>query len=268
MPSPQSCMPLRATIMASLLFALSLLRPLPSAESALATTLQVEVSHAEYMPALDKSLAPGQVYEESSLKGAASSSKQNNWYSIPSWLAGTWHKETQTDYYLYNFVTGTTDNRTKTELARSNGTWGTQIDRSGTIWQYNPAPYSDTVDGGTDWIIQNIRTSEPLESNNTRFVKRTVDTQLRVNKGTGRIVSVETGEQITTYTPLMDGTVRRDGSSKVFGTDGRPLMLAKSVTFEQRISDFKPNDNYRGLDMKRLFRDFLKSSPQTASLID
>lgn len=234
--------------------------------TAFATTLQVEVAHSEYMPALDKSLAPGQVFEESKLPGGGSPA--NSWYSIPVWLAGTWHKETQTDYYLYNFVTGVTDNQPKTEIARSNGVWGTQVDKSGTIWQYNPAPYSDTVDGGTDWIIQNIRKSEPLESNNARFVKRTVDTQLRVNKSTGRILSVETGEQITTYTPLMDGTVRRDGSSKVFGTDGRPLMLAKSVTFEQRVAGFKPNDTYRGLDMKRLFRDFLKASPETAALID
>lgn len=230
-----------------------------------ARMLQVEIEHSESLAPLDQSLTPGEVFDPDKLPNAASEGA-NNWYQIPTWLAGTWHKDTQTDYYRFNYKTNLVDTTSRTETAKSDGTWGTQIDAKGTIWQYDPAPFNATVDGGDQFIVQLVRSSEPVEVSDKRFVRRSVDTQIRVAKANGEIQMVESGEQITTYTPEGDDQIKRETSAKVFDTSGRAVLLGKSFAYEKRISPFVPQNTYKGKDMKLLFQQFLQKQNSTASL--
>jgi len=222
------------------------------------------VEHSETLEPLDSALAPGQVFDPDKLPEAESEGA-NNWYKIPDWLAGTWHKDTQTDYYRYNYKTNLVDTTTRTETAKADGTWGTQQDKDGAIWQFDPAPFNATVDGGDQFIVQLVRTSDPVEISDKKFVRRSVDTQIRVAKANGVIEMVESGEQITTYTPEGDDLIKRETSAKVFDPSGQPVLLGKSFAYEKRIAVFIPQNTYKGRDMKLLFQQFLQKQTGTAS---
>src|SRR5262249_29648019 len=153
---------------------------------------------------------------------------------IPTWLSGSWHKETQTDYFRYNYLDNTADHTPRVQRAVSDGVWGTQQDSKGNVWQFDPVPYSDIVDGGEDTIVQIIRAVEPLEISDQRFVRRSINTQLRVDRASGKIKSAETGEQITVFTPESDVLLKRQTSSKVFDHTGKALLRGKSLAYETR----------------------------------
>lgn len=235
-----------------------------SAPSGQAKTLVGEIDHSETLQPLDPSIAVGEIFEPSKLP-TLESQPSNKWYRIPNWLAGTWHKDSQTDYYRYNYKTDKTDTTTRTEPAKATGTWGTQQDDKGTIWQFDPAPFTATVDSGDDFVVQMVRSSEPIDVSDRKFVRRSIDTQIRVSKTNGVIKSVESGEQLTTYRPEGDGLIKRETSAKVFDTQGQPILLGKSFAYENRVNGFTPQDTYKGKDMKKLFQEFLQSNSETAS---
>jgi hypothetical protein len=225
-----------------------------------------EIQHAERLSPVEPSLSPGAVYDPRNLPGQAPNSIR--FFRIPQWLAGTWHKDWQTDYYRYNFVTKQTDITTRTETARSDGTWGTQADKDGNVWQYDGTPFQTTVDSGSEYVVELVRSSEPVESSGAYFIRRSVDTQIRVDKATNQIKSVESGEQLTTYLPEQDGLVKRETSAKVFDQSGQPVLLGKSFCYETRIRTFAPQDTFQGKDMKSLFAEFMKRQAETAFLQD
>lgn len=218
--------------------------------------LRAEINHSDVADPVEAKLLPGQVFDSANLPPGATGDT-NNWYKIPKWLAGTWHKDSQTNSYLYNYLTRQEDNAPRTVVAKGNGIWGYQTDGQGQIWEFNPAPYVDTVDGGTDTIVQLIRSSEPVEISDSKFVKNTLDTQLRVDKNTGVIKTVQTAEQISTYTIDSAGVLKRETSSKVFGQDGQPLMLARSIAYENKIAEYQPRDVIDGKNLKSMFQEYL-----------
>jgi hypothetical protein len=222
-------------------------------------TLKAEINHSDVADPVEAKLLPGQLFDAANLP-PGSAGDSNNWYKIPKWLAGTWHKDSQTNAYQYNYLTRQEDSTQRTVIAKGNGIWGTQTDAQGEIWEFNPAPYVDTVDGGTDTIVQLIRSSEPLEVSSERFVKNTLDTQLRVDKATGKIKTVQTAEQISTYTIDSPGVLKRETSSKVFGQDGKPLMLARSIAYENKIADYQPRDVINGKNLKSLFQEYIEQN--------
>lgn len=220
--------------------------------------LKGEVEHSDKLEPVNASLAPGSVFDEKNLGPLPDPTEANRWYKVPIWLAGTWHKDSQTDYYRYNFVDKTTDIATHVVEARSDGRWGTQQDQQGQVWQFDPAPFITRVDSGEDVVVQLVSRSDPLESSDQQFIRRSIDTQLHVDKQTNVIKSVECGEIITNYLPENDGLVKRETSSKVFDRFGQPMVLGKSFMYEKRIAPFSPQDQYQGKDMRELFKQFLE----------
>jgi len=226
---------------------------------ATATVLYGQVDHSESVEPIASNLRPGDIFSHDNVP-AKGTYNQNDWYRIPPWLAGVWHKETQVDYYRYNFLTGTTDTTRRERVARSDGRWGTQQDSTGKIWQFDPVPYSETIDTDDATVIQIVRICDPIEINASTFGKRTMNTQLKVDKRTGRITAAEVGEEITYLTPLSDKMVKRETSSKVFDHNGKAILLGKSESFEEKISEFAPVDSYAGKDVRVLFQEFLKAT--------
>jgi len=231
-----------------------------------ARVLVGEIEHAESVQPVEDDLRPGNTFSKSSLPSKGESG--DSWYRIPNWLAGAWHKEEQTNYYRFNYTDGSTDNAARTQIARSDGRWGMQKDHNGQIWQYDPVPYSANIDAGNLSIVQIVRVCEPIQVTGERFVKRSVVTELRTDKATGKIISVATGEEISYYVPQSDVLVKRMTSSKVFDANGVPILLGRSYSYENRLSGFQEEDFYKGKDMKTLFEKFLKMSGSTACLHD
>jgi hypothetical protein len=219
--------------------------------------LQAQVEHSERLQPVSNALAPGEVYDPRNLPTLPDSSAANHWYKVPRWLAGKWHKDSQTDYYRYDYTAKQTDTTTRVTEARGDGIWGTQIDDQGQIWQFNPAPFVTTLDGGDQTVVQIVTISEPVEDTDQYFVRRSVDTQIKVDKASNVIKAVESGEQITAYVAEENGLIKRESSSKVFDRFGQPLVLGKSFSYEKRIADFAPQDNYQGKDLRAMFQEFL-----------
>lgn len=219
--------------------------------------LQAQVEHSERLAPVGDALAPGQPFDLNKLTPLQDSTKANRWYRVPQWLVGRWHKDSQTDYYRYDFATQKTDTTTSVQPARSDGVWGTQVDDSGQVWQFDVAPFVTRVDAGEEVVVQVVRSSEPVEDTPTHFVRRSIDTQFRVDKASNVIKSVESGEQLTAYIPESDGLLKRESSSKVFDRYGAPLVLGKSFSYETRIGPFVPQDTYEGKDLRALFKQFI-----------
>ena len=222
-----------------------------------------EIQHSDSLQPVDAALTPGQIYDPS--KAPFPDKHVNNWYKIPPWLAGTWQKESQTDFYRFNYQTGETDTTTRVIPAKSSGTWGTQIDEKGNIWQFDPAPFTATVDSGDNYVVQLVSISDPVEVSDDRLIRRSIDTQIRVQKSDNMITAVEKGEQLTTYLPQSDGLLKRESSAKVFDKSGKPVLLGRSFSYETRINAFSPQDIYKGKDMKMLFQLFQKDQSETGS---
>ena len=222
-----------------------------------------QVEHSERMPPVSPSLAPGEQLDRSALPSVKAGVSVNHWYKVPNWLAGRWHKDTQTDYYRYNYATHQTDVTTRVEEAKSDGIWGTQIDDQGQIWQFDTAPFVTSVDAGDQTVLQIVKTSEPVEVSDSHFVRRTVDTQVRIDKATNTISSVETGEQFSSYLPESEGLIKRESSSKVFDRFGQAVVLGKSFSYEQKTEAFVPQNFYQGQDLRPLFKQFIDSQKQS-----
>jgi hypothetical protein len=227
-----------------------------------AKLLEGGVQHSERLAPIESKLAPGELFDPRNLPAQPSGAVR--FFIIPSWLAGSWHKDSQTDFYRYNYLTKETDVTTRTEPARSDGAWGTQIDADGNVWQYDATPFQTTVDTGSEYVVQLVRSMEPVESNDTHFVRRSLDTQIRVDRMTNRIKAVESGEQLTTYTPEEAGLIKRESSAKVFDQQGLPTLLGKSFCYEKKIAQFAPQDSFQGKDMKALFAQFRQKSSTPA----
>ena len=221
------------------------------------------VEHAESLRPIEQTLAPGEIFDVHNLPSQGNGPAR--FFQIPSWLAGTWHKESQTDFYRYSYVTKQTDITARTGPARSDGTWGTQREEDGTVWQYDATPFNSTVDSGSEFVVQVVRISEPVAQSEKVFVRRSLDTQIRVDKMSGRIKAVESGEQLTTYYPEQDGLVKRESSAKVFDANGNPVLLGKSFSYETRVAEFQPQNVYQGKDVRSLFLDFLKQRKTEAN---
>ncbi|HEY9777091.1 MAG TPA: hypothetical protein V6C81_25220 [Planktothrix sp.] len=215
------------------------------------------VEHSDRVDPVPDDLAPGQVFDRRNLPMNPDPAHTNQWYKIPDWLAGTWHKESQTDFYRFDYSTHQTDVSTRVQEARSNGVWGTQKDDQGQVWQFDPGPYVTTVDAGTQTVVEYVKSNEPVECSDRQFVSRSFDTQIRIEKATNEIKSVQSGEHINTYVPEGDGLIKRETSAKVFNRYGMPVLLGKSFSYEQQIGPFVAQDNYNGSDMRALLRQFL-----------
>src|SRR5258708_7137942 len=92
--------------------------------------LTAEVEHRDVIPPIEGNLRPGDIFDRGNLP-VHTGRGVNDWYRIPNWLAGKWHKEEQTDYYRYNYLTNAIDTTTHVQRASSDGTWGTQLDTRG-----------------------------------------------------------------------------------------------------------------------------------------
>jgi hypothetical protein len=219
--------------------------------------LKGQIEHSDKLEPVNQALAPGAVFDEKNLGPLPDPTEANRWYKVPGWLAGSWHKDSQTDYYRYDFVNKSTDIATHVTEARSDGRWGTQQDPQGQVWQFDPAPFVTRVDAGDEMVVQLVSHSDPIDSSDQQFIRRSIDTQVRVDKQTNVIRTVECGEQITSYLPEIEGLVKRESSSKVFDRFGQPMILGKSFSYEKLIAPFAPQDEYKGKDLRELFKQFL-----------
>lgn len=214
------------------------------------------VQHSDSLPSFDERFRPGKQYLP--LEGLVEQRKTGIWYKIPPWMAAhIWHSETRTEYYWQDLTTGKVKDQPYTLTARADQSQGWQTDARGDIWQYSAVPFVTKTDGDYDFTVHFVTLMEPVEITENRFVKRSRAVQIEVGKRDNVIRKVEQDEQIHIFTPISDGVLRCEDSSKVFDMDGNAIRLEKAYEVQVRTQDYAPVDIVRGMNVKANFYVYL-----------
>lgn len=217
--------------------------------------LKGSVQHADQLPPAPAPLRTGAIFDESKLQTLT---KDNSWYQIPAWFAGSWRSEEQSQYYQYDYSTGEEDHRRVKSMITSNEDIGWQKDKLGGIWQRVYHPYLTVSYGASVYFVSYVRLSIPLYVSNEKIVMRYQSVSAKVSNTTRRVVSSEQRESIQTYTPVTKyGFVKVVSSMKHFDEDGKPSILTQAVIGKSRTQMFSPWNTYKGLDIRALFKQYL-----------
>lgn len=183
----------------------------------------------------------------------------NYWYKIPSWYAGTWESKNHTTYYEKNLSTGFESFPIDNTFAFGTETCGFQKDRSGQIWEYAYGKYLSVsrLEGG--YVVSLVSEHEPLSLNEEEVVMRFRSRSFIVSEYSAKILRVCQRESIQTYTSVGDGVKKVDASIKEFDEDGRATRLYKVMAYKRRRQPFHCWDSYEGMNMKKLFLEYLET---------
>ena len=211
-------------------------------------TLKGRVEHSVSLPPLGSALRAGAVFDESLL---GNTSQDEGWYQIPEWLAGSFHRETLTTR-LGLF--------TVKVLSRTDYGHGYQRDRSGKIWNYYHVPQRQIVEGSTFDQIFVTRWYQPLMVTDETVVLRFMNTCIRVEKGTGKILDVFQQEEIHKLTAVSGGSYRGAWSLRTFTSAGVKTGHVQHGSYVAvRTGPFSPIDALEGRDLRASFARFLIS---------
>ena len=226
--------------------------------AAQAKPLQGGIEHSEVLPELVGELHPGNVYSDDLLLKAGTAGN-DLWFHIPSWYAGTRHSERMTVVYRYNYKTGETTQPMSTQLERQDSLSGYQKDKNGGIWDYRKVPRIQHVESDFVDAVLFVKSIHPVKETAEQFVIEYEEISITLQKNSNKILQVTQQEQISTVSSPEPGLLRSDVSVKNFDMDGKPLRKEQSVVFSKILKPFEQIDNYKGVDLKQSFIDFLHS---------
>lgn len=214
------------------------------------------IEHSEKLPSFDERYRPGKAYTP--LEGTIQEGQSGVWYKIPAWMAARrWHSEKRTEYYWEDLRTGKVRRDPITLTVRADQAQGWQTDSAGNIWQYSAVPFVSKTENDDEFTAHLISVMEPVEVADGRFVKRSRSVQIDVGKSDNLIRKVEQDEQIHVFTPMQDGLIRCDDSSKVFDMDGNPLRIEKAFEVQTRVTPYSPIATNNGMDVREAFSRYL-----------
>ncbi len=221
--------------------------------------LQGRIMNQDRLQPVEKQYRAGASIDLAKLGKLQALHPDNHWDRIPEWAAGTWVKKTSTTYYTFDYGLKLQNFDVDTGMARSAETRGWQKDRFGNIWEYSYKDYITKTECDDSWEIGLVKHTELLNASPEKIVMRFVAIRISVSKYSKRIVRSKQCESIQTYTPFAGNIVKINSSIKVFDQEGKPLALCKTLSLEQRVLPFSPQDSYKGVNTKALFIEYLNS---------
>jgi hypothetical protein len=239
------------------------------AENAVANSakppLQGAVELNDTLPGLPDQYKVGSPLPSNELQGLT---PDNVWFSIPNWFAGKWHGENKTVDYIESYQTGLKSSPHKVVNQPLDTTHGHQRDKTGQIWEFVEVPRWKKV-GGTPAIgYLRILREDVLQSDPSQIILKDLHNQILVDDEKQTILGSIQVQQIGTYLPIEDGLVKVDAALKSFDDNGNPNMLQRQSMLMKRTSPFENIDSLDGLDLKKLFVEFLKKTGRQDLLPD
>ena len=227
-------------------------------DSALETStrkpLEAIVQHDETLPGLPTDLRVGKKVDPTQL---LEQTPDNNWFPIPTWLAGKWHSDSMT---ITNVTICETGKSSKVHVERkevSDVVHGFQKDKSGQIWEFLQIPRVQKVAVEEGQCYLTCSREDVLRTDNTAVLLKILNNQITLNKG-NKVIATNQVQQISNYLPLEDGLIRMEASLKNFDADGAPEQVQKAEKVISRIAPYESVDTKDGLDLKKLFVEYLK----------
>lgn len=215
------------------------------------------VEHAEVLPPADNRLQVGAGFDDSYFNDVH---PNNLWVQIPPWLAGVWETRTETQLNIIDFKYPFLSNQLHQTFRRSDQwVFGMQADNTGGIWHFINVPSHRKVLTGKTYEYRHELSKEFPYVDEGRVVARYRFTAFTVNIRSNKILRVHQQESLMTFVPEPDGTVRMNGSVKMFQENGQPRAQSKHIVPLYRTQEFAPIETYEGIDMRSSFRDYMLS---------
>ena len=182
-----------------------------------------------------------------------------HWYWIPSWFAGTWHRETITTLAEYDYKRLTERNCRSRETAKSDDDEGWQKDSRGECWNCDHTPFRSESTGEQFKQVFVVTAVHPLEVTEDRVVKEFLGTGLLIDKVTGITRYTARAKSIQTYRPVKPGLISTDSVTTEFDENGNAVRVSKTHNLFRQTAAFSARDLHSGRDMRAAFREFLIS---------
>lgn len=212
-----------------------------------AQPFQLGVDETHVVP---QSLQEGSIFNESNLP----EEHINGWYRIPRWFAGTTMRSKIT---LFLGLSG------KSVRYR---TRGKQLDANGRIWEARCEPVRYDIERKSDILHTVLTEEEPIQIHRDRVVMRYRGLMIAERKRDGRITRTLQTEQIHTFVPNSDGSIKaRIWPAKYYKASGAHDFDAVLVAtyIENRTAEFKIIDRDDKFNYRQNFVKFLTSSGQS-----
>lgn len=229
-----------------------------------AAPLEGGIEHIDILPSLDENLRKGRHFSASALEQTGEPA--NEWVKLPAWMCGTWRIDRETTVHRKDFKTNEVNNKPMPFQARQVFAYGMQKDREGNVWHYIGVPYNSSSKL-TLFAEHHLVSEKRFDRSDAQMVRfRSVMKVVRVSFS--NISKSYQQESITSYTPKTDNLIDLSASSKIFDDDGQPKSQADNVAEVRRLKPFVEIKEYKGQDMRKLFREFLTSNGLTNLLPD
>ena len=213
-----------------------------------AEPLKATIQHSENVAPVAPNLRAGSQFNREELPKSNLNSK---WFQIPQWMAGDWRRK---EIFIKKF--GQIQSSQKDVRQHR---YGYQTDAQGNIWHWVRTPYRVVTEQHNTVSYFIIKDEEILrQTKDSVSIKITWVTWV-VNKTTGIINNVIQGVQIDTYRPRGDGILLADSDVANYNQMGKKTTHQNWVWQDDLMVYYEPVDNFKGIDVKRLFFDYLAS---------
>jgi len=217
-----------------------------------AETLEGQVGMDNKLDPLPHNLHKGTKFDPKNLPAKGTT---QNWICIPNWMAGTFHRETQTCFEKHGPTT---------ILSRSldDRQTGQQLDIRRQIWHHYTLPDIRTIEmpNYIEWQI--ITYLQPISTSQDKAVSLQRAITLDVDKKKQKIIEAEISEQMHYSTPSPSGKILVDAYIRTFDQNGKKKNSQHSQTEYFPVRPFTPInfDPQSGLDLKQDFKHYLNAN--------
>jgi len=264
--SSQSTKPLIANRILLILLMVSIAQ-FSQPDASAQTFLSGGIEHSDKLEPAPDELKPGKGLEDKkpAMKPAG------EWFSLPSWLAGSWRTIQLVRTNQYDDATGASDNKTAILSEREKETFGFQLDKQHNYWTPSTSiepikvevqeTKTDSKDAEKRTLYK-FRRNEVVSQSGEKLVIKSIDTVVGINPDTRRINEVELRESIRTFILLDSNVLAIYSDIQTYDSTGFPKSRSKTAEFRSKDGDFKVIDQIGSLSLYASFKSFLQKTKQ------
>jgi hypothetical protein len=200
----------------------------------------------------------GQVASQAPMQAAATFDRPAvEWFMIPQWMAGRWHKRGDLTVSVTDVQSGHTGMANVWTDNEMTVHFGHQVDRAGNIWHANfiPSQHAGDSDGET---VRFVTVAQQCEVTNPQeVVTRTHYVVTKTMISSNEVVERFQQESINDYVLSPKGELENKSSNKMFRMNGQAYRIGVLQSQFMKVQEFAPENIDRGIDMRKALADYL-----------
>ena len=220
--------------------------------------LQNGIIHSDRLSTIQMNTNTKDIFDEEKVLNQLP--KSRNWFQIPNWLAGDWHRD-------WELILNSTDrfdtSINRKFLSETEVSYGTQFDKNNDVWELKSLPSFGEINANnySQYMTKAIITKEEYgDYKNPNYTVKANAITFEINKFTRQIIDIKQYEEIGIMNLIKPGIIRTISSVKWFSKDGMPLYQDQRVEFIFLTKIFSPiNKDNNGDDLKADFIRYLKN---------